>query len=135
MRLLVDTGVFSAALSRKRRPDFEPLVARLPGNQLNLAAQSVAELRYGALLADWGAARRDRLERAIQATNVIQVSDALLNTVARFRYDCRNVGHPLASPVHHEDMWIAATTVHIDATLVTADGVFGGAPGLRLVGG
>ena len=48
MKLLVDTGVFSAALSRKRRPEFEPLVAHLPGNQLNLAAQFGAgrKLRY-----------------------------------------------------------------------------------------
>ena len=132
MRLLVDTGVFSAALSRKRRPEFEPLVAQLPGNQLNLAAQTVAELRYGALLAGWGSARADRLEQAIQTTNVIQVSDALLTAVARFRFDCRAAGHPLANPVHHEDLWIAATAIHIDAPLVTADGVFDAAPGLWL---
>ncbi|MCU1353491.1 MAG: hypothetical protein JWM05_2700, partial [Acidimicrobiales bacterium] len=54
--------------------------------------------------------------------------------VARFRYDCRTVGHPLANPVHHEDPWIAATAVHVDATLVTVDNVFKDAPGLRLVG-
>ncbi len=72
MRLLVDTGVFSAALGKKRRPALEPVVARLPGNQLNLAVQTVAELRYGALVAGWAAPRLDRLERAIQATNVIQ---------------------------------------------------------------
>jgi len=133
VKLLVDTGVFSAALSRKRRPEFEPLVARLPGNQLNLAAQSVAELRYGVLFAGWGSARADRLERAIETTNVIQVSDALLSAVARFRFECRTVGHPLANPVHHEDLWIAATAVHIGATLVTADGVFKDAPGLQVL--
>lgn len=133
MKLLVDTGVFSAALSRKRRPQFEPLVARLPGNQLNLAPQTVAELRYGVLLAGWSGARTGRLERAIATTNVIQVSDALLSAVADFRFACRKVGHPLANPVHHEDLWIAATTVHIGAALVTADGVFDAAPGLELL--
>jgi tRNA(fMet)-specific endonuclease VapC len=133
VKLLVDTGVFSAALSRKRRPEFEPLVARLPGNQLNLAAQSVAELRYGALLAGWGGARAQRLERAIETVNVIPVSDALLSAVARFRFACRTVGHPLSNPVHHEDLWIAATAVHIGATLVTADGVFNEAPGLSIL--
>ena len=133
MKLLVDTGVFSAALSRKRRPEFEPLVARLPGNQLNLAAQSVAELRYGVLVAGWGGGRSDRLERAIETTNVIQVSDALLSAVARFRFECRAVGHPLADPVHHDDLWIAATSVHVRATLITADGVFKNAPGLQVL--
>ena len=131
MKLLVDTGVFSGALSRKRRPEFEPLVARLPGNQLNLAAQSVAELRYGVLVAGWGGARAARLERAIETTNVIQVSDALVTTVAQFRFACRAVGHPLGNPVHHEDLWIAATAVHVGATLVTVDGVFEDAPGLE----
>lgn len=133
MKLLVGTGVFSAALSRKRRPEFESLVARLPGNQLNLAAQSVAELRYGALLAGWSDARTGRLERAIETANVIQVSDALLSAVARFRFECRTSGHSLANTVHHEDLWIAATAVHIGAKLVTADGVFKDAPGLEIL--
>ena len=92
MKLLVDTGVFSAALSRRRRPEFEPLVAPLPGNQLNLAAQSVAELRYGVLVAGWGGARSDRLECSSETTNVIQVSDALVSTGARFRFECERLG-------------------------------------------
>lgn len=133
MKLLVDTGVFSAALSRNRRPEFEPLVARLLGNQLNLAAQSVAELRYGALFAGWGSARAAKLERAIGTVNVIPVSDALLSAVAQFRFVCRTMGHPLANQVHHEDLWIGATAVHVGATLVTADGVFKVAPGLNVV--
>jgi predicted nucleic acid-binding protein len=64
---------------------------------------------------------------------VIQVSDALLSAVARVRFECRTNGHPLASPVHHEDLWIAATAVHIGARLLTADGVFEDAPGLQLL--
>lgn len=50
MRLVVDAGVFSAALSRRRRPAFKSQVARLAGNQIFLAAATVAELRYGALV-------------------------------------------------------------------------------------
>ncbi|MGH3848305.1 MAG: PIN domain-containing protein [Pseudonocardiaceae bacterium] len=133
MRLLVDTGVFSAALNdRRRHPEFEPLVARLPGNQLNLAAQTVAELRYGALVAGWAESRRDRLERAIAATTVIQVSDALLTTVARLRFDCRTMGHTLASAAHNGDLWIAATALHVQARLVTADHIFDQVPGLMV---
>lgn len=109
MRLLVDTGVFSAALSRKRRPELEPLVARLPGNQLNLAAQTVAELRYGALVAGWGHGRADRLERAIHTTNVIPVTDGLLATVARFRFDCRAFATRSRTRCTTKSLWIAAT--------------------------
>jgi len=77
VRLVVDTGVFSAALSRRRRAHFDEAVKRLAGNQLFLAAVTVAELRYGALVAGWGTSRRARLEQAIEATTVIPVSDAL----------------------------------------------------------
>jgi predicted nucleic acid-binding protein len=51
VRLVVDTGVFSAALSRRRRAHFDDEVKHLAGNQLFLAAVTVAELRYGALVA------------------------------------------------------------------------------------
>jgi len=37
-----------------------------------------------------------------------------------------------AERVHHGDLWIAATTVHIHAQLVTADRVFDDVPGLQL---
>jgi predicted nucleic acid-binding protein len=52
VRLVVDTGVFSAALSRRRRTDLEHHVELLAGNQIFLAASTVAELRYGALVAE-----------------------------------------------------------------------------------
>lgn len=56
MRVVVDTGVFSASLSR-RRPRFETQIALMTGHQIFLAAVTVSELRYGALVAGWGEAR------------------------------------------------------------------------------
>ena len=111
MRLLVDTGVFSVALSRRRRASFDGHVAKLAGNQLFLAAHTVAELRFGALVAEWGDPRRAGLEQAIAATTVIPVSDRLLTTVAETRFACRVAGHPLADPIHSNDLWMAATRV------------------------
>jgi predicted nucleic acid-binding protein len=133
VRLVVDTGVFSAALSRRRRTHFDDEVKRLAGNQLFLAAVTVAELRYGALVAGWGTSRRARLEQAIEATTVIPVSDALLSTVAQVRFACRVVGHPLADRVHANDLWVAASAIHIDASLVTADNIFHDTPGLTVI--
>ena len=49
MRILVDTGVFSASISRRRRARFETQVGLMAGHQVFLAAGTVAELRYGAL--------------------------------------------------------------------------------------
>jgi len=133
VKLVVDTGVFSAALSHRRRPRFEPYVARLVGHQLNLAVQTVAELRFGALKAGWGDARRGRLEAAISTATIIPVTDALLTAVAELRLDCQQIGHPLAADAHHEDLWIAATAVHIRAPLVAADEIFVDVPGLTLL--
>ncbi len=132
MRVVVDTGIFSASLSRRRRVRFEPLVALMAGQQIFLAAVTVSELRYGALVAEWGDQRRQRLEAAIQATTVIPVSDDLLSTVARLRYACRVAGHPLHERSHANDLWIAASALQIRAALLTADNVFDGTPGLTL---
>lgn len=57
------------------------------GHQLFLAAVTVAELRYGALVAGWGVQRRQCLEQSIAATTVVPVSDALLTAVAELRHD------------------------------------------------
>lgn len=104
MILLVDTGVFSAALNRRRRNDLEPYVARIKGNQVLLSAHTVAELRFGALLAEWGGTRRQRLEAAIASTTVVPVTDALVTVVAEFRFACRVIAHPLADRVHTNDL-------------------------------
>jgi predicted nucleic acid-binding protein len=111
---------------------FEAQVASLRGNQIFLAAVTVAELRYGAIIAEWGAPRRQRVEQAIAATTVVPVSDGLLTTMAELRAACRRAGHPLADRIHGNDLWIAASAIHIEAPVVTADSIFIGAPGLML---
>ena len=133
MRLVVDTGVFSASISVRRRPQFDDHVRRLVGQQLFLAATTVAELRYGALVAAWGDPRRARLEQSIAVTTVIPVSDALVSTVAELRFACRMVGHPLADRAHSADLWIAANALHLDAGLVTGDNIFANTPCLRVL--
>lgn len=132
MRLRVDTGVFSASVSRRRRARFESQVGVMADNQIFVAAVTVAELRYGALVAGWGDQRRQRLEQSIAATTVVPLSDSLLTTAAELRHTCRQVGHALHEPVHANDLWIAASAVHIGAPLLTADAVFEDVPGLTL---
>jgi predicted nucleic acid-binding protein len=72
------------------------------------------------------------LEQSIAATTVVPVSDALLTATAELRHACRQVGHALHEPVHSNDLWIAASAVHIGAPLLTADAVFDEVPGLNL---
>lgn len=133
MRILVDTGVFSASLSRRRRAGLEAHVALMSGQQTFLAAVTVSELRYGALVAGWGEVRRLRLEESIDAVTVVPVTDNLLTSAAKLRLACRRVGHPLHEPAHANDLWVATSAIHIDAPLLTADSVFASTPGLELV--
>ena len=132
MRLLVDTGIFSASLSRRHSPSLDRHVTALLGNQLFIASATVAELRYGALIAEWGDPRGERIETAITAATVVPVADALLTAVAELRAGCRRAGHPLADKIHGNDLWIAASAIHVNPSLVTADGVFAETPGLAL---
>jgi predicted nucleic acid-binding protein len=133
VRIVVDTGVFSLSISRRRREQLEPKIALMAGNQVFLAAVTVSELRYGALVAGWSAARRQRLELSIQATTVVPVSDRLLTTVAELRFACRQAGHPLHARSHTNHLWIAASAVHLGARLLTADTVFDDTPRLTLL--
>ncbi|MGH9184710.1 MAG: PIN domain-containing protein [Acidimicrobiales bacterium] len=132
MRIVVDTGVFSASISRRRRQRFETQIALMAGNQIFLAAPTVSQLRYGALVAGWSEARRERLEESIQATTVVPVSNKLLTTTAELRFACRRAGHPLHDRSHANDLWIAASAIHISALLLTADNVFEDTPRLTL---
>lgn len=104
----------------------------MAGHQLFLAAVTVSELRYGALVAGWGETRRGRLEESLQAATVVPVTDKLLTTVAELRHACRIIGHPLHDVAHANDLWVAASSVHITARLLTADSIFGDTPGLAL---
>ncbi|MCA1703516.1 MAG: PIN domain-containing protein [Actinobacteria bacterium] len=103
------------------------------GNQVFLAAVTVSELRYGALVAGWGEVRRGRLEQAIEATTVVPVSDRLLTRAAELRHACRTAGHPLADRSHANDLWIATSAIHIGAPLLTADQIFRDTPELQLL--
>ena len=131
-RVLVDTGVFSASMSRRRREYFERHVRAMAGQRVFLAAQTVVELRYGALVAGWGETRRLRLEAGMAGTTIVPVTNALMTEVAELRYECRRIGHSLASEAHAADLWIAASARHIDALLLTADGIFADCPGIVL---
>jgi tRNA(fMet)-specific endonuclease VapC len=104
----------------------------MAGHQLFLAAATVSELRYGALVAEWGEQRRQRLEESIAAATVVPVTDSLLTGVAELRHGCRQVGHPLHERSHANDLWIAASTIHVGASLLSADAIFDNAPGLTL---
>jgi predicted nucleic acid-binding protein len=57
--------------------------------------------------------------------------DELVAVYARLRADCVAAGHALGRKEHAADRWIAATAIRLEIPLVSNDGSFRGAPGLK----
>lgn len=132
-RVLVDTNVWGAELDPRSAPLHHRYVRHLVGTAPAIAAQTVVEIRYGALKNNWGQRRFDRLERLLHQAVVIPVDDDLMWTHARLRAACRRVGHALQDKAHNGDLWIAASAVAHDLPLVTDDRLFEGVPGLPVI--
>jgi predicted nucleic acid-binding protein len=128
--ILVDTNVFTARL-RERSPLATSYAKHLFGRRIALAPQTVAEARYGALSAGWGAARVESLSRLIARARVLPVDIDTIEAVAQLRNECRQIGHGLHQRGHNADLWIAATAIRWRIPLVAHDAIFDGCPGLE----
>lgn len=128
----MDTDVFSARLI----PDsllaqrYEPV---LVGRGEFISFQTLAEVRYGAQLRNWGEARLRRLETAVAKTVVVHSGDDLIREYANLRVACERAGHALHQREHDADRWIAATAIRLGIPLVSNDGVFKKTPGLEWI--
>lgn len=129
--VVVDTDVFSRVVVVSAADEYVRF-RTLRGRRLVLAAQTVAELRFGALIRNWGDERRTALESVIARCAVIPVDDALTHRWAELRAACHALGHALGQKVHDGDRWVAATAVHLGAPLATNDRIFRSAPGVSL---
>jgi len=129
--VVVDTDVYSARLvpgsGLARR--YEPL---LVGRVEFVSFQTVAEVRYGALLRGWGTPRLRRMEAEIARTEVVHSGRDLISIYADLRVACQRIGHSLCQRDHDADRWIAATALRLGIPLVSNDGIFEDAPGLAL---
>ena len=130
--VLLETNVFTTWL--KPRSTLVPLYGRhVFGRRIAIAQQTVAEARYGAVVAGWGDKRLDNLERLIHRSAVLPGDDETTWAYARLRAECRRVGHPLHQKQHGGDLWIAATALRWELPLVAHDAVYVGCPGIELV--
>jgi predicted nucleic acid-binding protein len=133
--VVVDTGVFSASLLA--RPvvgkSLEQLYLRhLFGRQLVIAAQTPAELHFGAEVGHWGRRRRAHLDQLAGAALLAVPDETMCRHFARLRARLRRGGHPLHQERHTADLWIATTACHLGLPLVAHDRIFVGCPGLEL---
>jgi tRNA(fMet)-specific endonuclease VapC len=106
--------------------------AIIVGRPAFISFQTAAELRYGALLRNWGEARMRKLEARIAAAETVHTGPELVLSYARLRVECQRIGHPLAQRNHDADRWVAATAVRLGIPLVSNDGIFASVPGLMV---
>lgn len=131
--VVVDTGVYGAGLvlsSGSLRIRYAP---HLLGRRVILSYQTVAELRFGALVRNWGEGTIQAMEERLRKATVAQVDDPTASAYARLKAECRRLGHPLHQKIHDGDRWIAATAIRYSVPLISDDGVFRDAPGLELI--
>ena len=131
-RIVVDTNVWGAQLDERSEPIRHRYARHLVGAAPAIAAQTVVELRFGALRSNWGQRRLDQLERLLHRAVVIPVDDHLMWTHARLRVACQRAGHALHDKAHDGDLWVAASALAHGLPLITDDRIFEGTPGLTV---
>jgi tRNA(fMet)-specific endonuclease VapC len=129
--IVIDTDVFGADLIPGSRLAelYEPIIV---GRPAFISFQTAAEIRYGALLRGWGAARMLMLESRLEIAEIVHTGPELILTYARLRVVCQRIGHALSQREHDADRWIAATSVRLGIPLVSNDSIFRDVPGLQL---
>ena len=135
---VVDTVIVSAILVGTQRRREAELLERydvhLRGRSLVLSFATVSELRFGALNADWGSARKKRMEDwFIEVATVVMPDNDLVNVCASLRNKCRRQGHALSDKIHDSDRWIASTAIRYGIPLISDDAIFEDAPELVLL--
>lgn len=124
--VVVDTMIASAWLgvrASQRRARWAPLLER---SAWVLPFTVVAEMRFGAEVARWGARRRAVLDRLMAHSGVVPPVEAVTDAYVDLRAWCVRNGHGLGGKDHEADRWVAAVAVATSLPLATDDAIFDG---------
>jgi tRNA(fMet)-specific endonuclease VapC len=111
--VVIDTDVASFIFNRN-------LAARsyeqaLRGAEPVLSFMTVAEMRAGALMANWGSRRKKLQQDFLSDFRVIYANDRLCSLWAELRAGASRRGRHVSA----QDAWVAATALALDAPLAT----------------
>lgn len=115
---LFDSSLVVAALNEE--PRVLHLLRGVPSEIIFVPAIALGELYFGALKSRRTEANLERLGRFADASNVLYVDEA----VARLYGEARNKLRMIGRPIPENGVWIAATALRYDLTLVTRDSHF-----------
>jgi predicted nucleic acid-binding protein len=97
-------------------PEFAPrYIDIVRGPELIASFMTLAEMRQGALDANWGPRKCALLEAYLGDFSVLHSDSLLCSAWAAVRNESTQKGHPISSAV----AWIAATALVLSAPLVT----------------
>ncbi len=113
--VVLDTTVVSLILNRN--PLLVLYLLHLQNATWLISFQTVAEMRFGARKAGWGASRQQDLERFLQRFQVVPSTDPLATCWAEVKLESQRAGLRLEAG----DAWIAATARLLNAPLLTHD--------------
>jgi tRNA(fMet)-specific endonuclease VapC len=126
--ILLDTDVFSYFFKRDSRAALYQQY--LLQGQPSLSFQTVAEVRYWALVRHWGKARKDSLADTIGRYLILPYDEAMSRHWAEISAQRRQMGREIGCG----DAWIASTALRHDAMLLSHNAKdFAGIRGLKLV--
>lgn len=132
--VVVDTMVASAWLGLRhsqRQARWAPL---LEAAVWVLPFTVVAEMRFGAEVAGWGARRRSVLDRLVARSGVVAPLRDVTDAYVDRRSWCVRNGHGLGAKDHEADRWVAAVALAGKLPLATEDSIFDGLPALLRLG-
>ena len=93
----------------------------------------VAEMRFGADVANWGARRTTAMENLIGRTEIAPPLPAGIGAYVDLRSWCVRNGHGLGAKDHEADRWVAAVALAGQLPLATDDGIFDNVDRLTLL--
>lgn len=129
--VVVDTMIASAWLGLRESPRkarWAPVLSRSPWV---LPFTVVAEMRFGAEVAGWGARRRGALDRLMAAAGVVPPLKEVTDAYVDLRTWCVRAGHGLGAKDHEADRWVAAVSLAAKLPLASEDSIFDNVPSLR----
>ncbi len=129
--VVVDTMIASAWLGVRGSPRKDRWAPLLERSAWVLPFTVVAEMRFGAEVAGWGARRRDVLDRLVAAAGVVPPLREVTDAYVDLRSWCVRNGHGLGAKEHEADRWVAAVAIAANLPLATEDVVFDAVPTLR----
>lgn len=121
-RLLCDTSFVGHSARRLVKPERyatwpAELLARIEGAILAISVITLAEVRYGYLVAGWGPERIRKEERRLAGLLHVPLDATVLDEWARLRAASKRHGWNVGD----NDLWIAATASSRGYALVTCD--------------